>query len=380
MSEFLDGRDPGRVTVLIADDSVFMRHMLRRALGRHPRIDVIAEARDGSEAVQKNRETRPDVIVLDVEMPRMDGLTALKTMMADRPIPVVMFSSLTHKGAQVTLDALSLGAVDFLPKPASGFELDDAAEELCRKVLASAQARPRVRTGYPEEDARYRGAGTPSAVGRNATSREAGSLREAGSVRQAESLREAGSLVVIGSSTGGPQALEDLVPRLPADLPSGVIVCQHMPAGFTSSMARRLDAVSALSVREAVSGETVLAGEVLIAPGGYHLRVLPFGNGQAAKVATDDGPQVHGVKPAVDVTLLDAAAIYGERLMVVILSGMGVDGAQGAKAAKDRGATVIVQDESTSVVWGMPKACYELGICDKVLPLCHIVDEIARFS
>jgi two-component system chemotaxis response regulator CheB len=298
----------------------------------------------------------------------MDGLTALKTMMANRPVPVVMFSSLTHKGAQVTLDALSLGAVDFLPKPASGFELDDAAEELCRKVLASAQARPRFRTGRLEEDSPAEAGALPFAVRRNATPCKAGSLREAE------------SLVVIGSSTGGPQALEDLVPHLPAGLPSGVIVCQHMPAGFTSSMAKRLDAVSALSVREAASGETVMAGEVLVAPGGYHLRVLPGGSYQAAKVATDDGPQVHGVKPAVDVTLLDAAAIYGDRLMVVILSGMGVDGAQGAKAAKDRGAKVIVQDEGTSVVWGMPKACYEMGICDKVLPLGYIVDEIARFS
>lgn len=359
MPDRLRGREPGTVTVLIADDSVFMRHMLRRALGRHPRIEVIAEARDGSEAFQKNREVKPDVIVLDVEMPRMDGLSALKAIMADRPVPVVMFSSLTHTGARITLEALSLGAVDFLPKPKSGFELDRAAEELCQKVLASASARPRVRTDRGDVGADGAGGSRPEPRHRDS--------------------READWLVVIGSSTGGPQALDDLIPDLPGDLRSGVIVCQHMPAGFTSSMARRLDAESALTVREAAAGEVVVTGEVLVAPGGYHLRVLPDGSGPAAKVAKDEGPLVHGVRPAVDVTLIDAAPIFGDKLMVVILSGMGTDGAKGAKVAKDHGAKVIVQDENTSVVWGMPRACYELGICDKVLPLGQIAEEIAHF-
>lgn len=362
MLECLNGSNPEKVTVLIADDSVFMRHMLRRALGRHPRIHVVAEARDGSEAVEKNRQFMPDVVVLDVEMPRMDGLSALKAMMEQRPVPVVMFSSLTHTGAQVTLEALSLGAVDFLPKPVSGFELDKAAEELCRKVLASASARPRVRESPL-------GANKEGAPRRDTQAAPTGSTPS----------HEAGSLVVIGASTGGPQALEDLVPDLPGDLESGVIVCQHMPAGFTSSLARRLDTVSALLVREAVDGDVIRAGEVLVAPGGYHLRVFKGNGDKAARVARYDGPPVHGVRPAVDVTLTDAAYIYGRKLMVVILSGMGTDGADGAKKAKECGARVIVQDESTSVVWGMPRACRELGICDKVLPINQIAGEIAGF-
>jgi two-component system chemotaxis response regulator CheB len=361
--EWLRGNTSKTVSVLIADDSVFMRHMLRRALGRHPRIQVVAEARDGLEAVEKNRQVMPDVVVLDVEMPRVDGLSALRVMMAQRPVPVVMFSSLTHKGAQVTLEALSLGAVDFLPKPTSGFELDKAAEELCRKVLAAASAKPRVR----EEPV------AAHAKAAERTSRQAVST-------DPKASRDAGSLVVIGASAGGPQALEELVPGLPGDLGSGVIVCQHMPAGFTASMARRLDTVSALPVREASDGDLIRAGEILVAPGGHHLRVFQDDNGRSPRVSRDNGPPVHGVRPAVDVTLADVAYIYGNRLMVVILSGMGSDGAQGARKAKDRGAKVVVQDESTSVVWGMPRACYELGIADKMLPIGQIAGEIAGFS
>lgn len=362
MPECLTGSTPKRVSVLIADDSVFMRHMLRRILGRHPRIEVVAEARDGLEAIEKNQQVMPDVVVLDVEMPRVDGLSALKVMMAQRPVPVVMFSSLTHKGAQVTLEALSAGAVDFLPKPASGFELDTAAEELCRKVLAAACAKPRVREELV------------------VANREAVRPSQQAEPSDLKAHREAGALVIIGASAGGPQALEELVPDLPGDLESGVIVCQHMPAGFTASMARRLDTVSALPVREASDGEVVRAGEILVAPGGYHLRVFRSEGGKGVRVSRDNGPPVHGVRPAVDVTLEDAASIYGKRLMVVILSGMGSDGSRGAKKAKESGARVIVQDESTSVVWGMPRACYELGISDKMLPIDQIAGEIASFS
>lgn len=363
MSQSVDGQDPRIIRVLIADDSLLMRHMLKRALAGHPRVTVVGEARDGLEAVEKNAELDPDVIIMDVEMPRMDGLSALSRIMSARPVPVVMFSSLTQKGAQVTLDALSLGAVDFMAKPHLGAGFDAVVEELTRKVTASAAATPRVRKAEPGSGQRH--------------SRDSRAVRSQAVLPE---FKEAKSLVVIGTSTGGPQALDDVVPGLPANTDSCVLICQHMPAGFTASLAKRLDGMASLPVREATSGEGVPAGTVLVAPGGRHLKVLPGSGGGASVFQIDDGPPVHGVKPAVDVTLFDAAPIFKDRLMVVIMTGMGFDGAKGARAAKSMGAKVIAQDETTSVVWGMPRACYELGICDKVLPLAGIADEISKFA
>ncbi|MGI6633027.1 MAG: protein-glutamate methylesterase/protein-glutamine glutaminase [Bacillota bacterium] len=363
MSQSLRGQKSRVIRVLIADDSLFMRHTLRRALGGHTGIQVVGEARDGLEALEKNAELNPDVVVMDVEMPRMDGLEALAKIMSDRPVPVIMFSSLTQRGAQVTFEALSLGAVDFMAKPQSGVTFNDVVQELARKVTAAASAKLRVRR---------RQAGLRS---KQVNRRRSPDLQSAPA-----GFREAKSMVVIGTSTGGPQALDDVIPGLPADLESCVVVCQHMPAGFTASLAKRLAAMSRLPVREASTGEAIPAGTVLVAPGGQHLRVLPRSRGQSARFETDDGPPVHGVKPAVDVTLFDAAAAFGDKLMVVIMTGMGFDGAKGARAAKSLGAKVIAQDENTSVVWGMPRACYELGICNEVLPLSKIAGEIAKFS
>lgn len=339
------------VRVLIADDSLFMRHLLRRALETSPRIAVVGEARDGAEAIRMNAEISPHVIVMDVEMPKMDGLSALARVMAEKPVPVVMFSSRTSRGAHTTLEALSLGAVDFLAKPESRINISPIADELVKKVLAAASARLR----------RRRGAGPTPAKDRREES-DRGLSR---------------SLVVIGSSTGGPQALDDVIPRLPADFPGSVLVCQHMPAGFTASMAKRLDRLTAVPVTEAVEGDAFKRGAVLVAPGGQHARVV---DDRDPHIHLDAGEPVHGVRPAVDVTLMDAGPLFGAKLMVVIMTGMGFDGAKGAKAARSHGATVVCQDESTSVVWGMPRACVELGACDKVLPLPKIAEAIARFA
>lgn len=339
------------VKVLIADDSMFARHLLRRALEDSPRIAVAGEARDGAEAVKMNAELTPHVIVMDVEMPKMDGLSALAKIMAEKPVPVVMFSSMTGPGTETTLEALSLGAVDFLPKPESRISISPIADELVKKVLAAASARLR---------ARKRGAIKPGKVRRGAAA--SGVSR---------------SLVVIGSSTGGPQALDEVIPKLPADFVGSVLVCQHMPAGFTGSMARRLDSLAAIPVSEAVEGDLFKRGSVLVAPGGQHAKVVA---GEEPRVHLDQGEPVHGVRPSVDVTLLDAAPVFGPNLMVVILTGMGFDGARGAKAARSHGATVICQDESTSVVWGMPRACVEMGACHKVVPLPKIAGAIVRFS
>ena len=342
------------VRVLVADDSLFMRHLVRRALESDPRVQVIGEARDGLEAVEKNAELQPSVIVMDVQMPRMDGLSALRKIMTERPIPVVMFSSLTTENAQVTLEALSLGAVDFMPKPENRIDLSPISEELCRKVVAahSANLRPRWRRVRP--------------AGKDLSRR-----RE---------TAEADSLVVIGSSTGGPQALDEIIPKLPPGFPGSVLVCQHMPAGFTASMAGRLDSLSSVSVKEAEEGDKFYRGTVLVAPGGVHSEVVTDGGGQARPlVHLSAGEPVHGVRPSVDVSLVGAAQAFGPKLLVVILTGMGLDGARGAKAAKALGATVLCQDESTSVVWGMPRACVEIGACDEVLPLHRIARAVQEF-
>lgn len=343
------------VRVLVADDSLFMRHLLKRALESNPHIHVVGEARDGFEAVEKNAELSPAVIVMDVEMPRMDGLAALKRVMAAKPVPVVMFSSLTTKNAQVTFDALSLGAVDFMPKPESRINISPIADELCRKIIAAASANLR---------------------------RRARAVRPARDRKEPSRFRESNSLVVIGSSTGGPQALDEVIPRLPVDFPGCVLVCQHMPAGFTASMAKRLDSLTAVPVREAADGDRFPSGTVLIAPGGVHAKIAQEGGGErlASHIRLDSGEPVHGVRPAVDVTLLDAGPLFGPKLMAVIMTGMGFDGAKGAKSAKSYGATVICQDESTSVVWGMPRACVEIGACDRVLPLARIAGAVQKFA
>lgn len=343
------------IRVLIADDSRLIRQLVRRSLEKYDRIQVVGEAADGSEILPKIEALNPHVLVLDVEMPRMDGISALKSIMALRPLPVVMFSSLTARGTQTTLEALAAGAVDFLPKPASRDGWEKISHELCQKVIAASSARVRV---------------SPAERGKkDVTARQ---------FRYPARGEPARWLAVVGSSTGGPQALEEIILSLPSELSGCVVVCQHMPGGFTSSLARRLDSRSRIPVKEACEGDQLLAGTVLIAPGGYHLRIAPDQGG--FRVRLDKSQPVHGVRPSVDITLEDAASLFRQRLLVVILTGMGFDGARGALRAKAVGATVVCQDEETSVVWGMPRACIELGACSKVLPVHEIASEICRFA
>lgn len=343
------------VQVLIADDSALMRHMLRKVLTSHPFIRVAGEARHGREAVEKAVRLKPDVLVLDVEMPELDGISALRQIMAERPLPVVMFSCRTKRGEGVTMEALSLGAVDFMPKPELRVNVDSVADELCNKIMMAAKARPR----------------------------SPGSLPVAVHVKGSVSARrrDAATLIVIGSSAGGPQALESILPVLPGQFAGSVLVCQHMPPGFTASLARRLDALSALKVREAAHGDRLLQGTVLIAPGGYHLRIGDAGDGSTGHVVgLDPADPVRGVRPSVDVTLADAWPLFRERLLAVILTGMGLDGVRGAWEARGHGATVLCQDRDTSVVWGMPGACVEAGVYDYVLPLESIHGFMADFA
>ncbi len=346
-----------RLRVLVVDDSAFMRKIISNLINEAPGLEAVGTARDGQDALAKVREFKPDVITLDVEMPRMDGLTFLKRLMADHPIPVVMLSSLTQKNAQTTIQALSLGAVDFVAKPSGTISLDirKVGDELVRKLKAAAK----VNTDNLLQGTAGQGRRPPARV------KDQEQVVVPGST--------ASRVVVIGASTGGPGALQVVIPSLPGSLAAGVLVVQHMPPGFTRSLAERLDSVSALRVKEAQRGDPIREGSVLVAPGGHHLVVTPD-----RTVTLEDSPPVHGVRPAVDVTLKSAVRVYGGQILGVILTGMGFDGAQGVAQVRRAGGKSIAQDEATCVVYGMPRAVVEMGNADRVLPLDEIGQQITR--
>lgn len=341
----------------MADDSAFMRRIISDLLESDPDIQVVATARDGADAVEKCFSLQPDVITLDVEMPKLDGHGALRRIMAQRPTPVVMVSSLTKEGAEATIRALALGAVDFVAKPSGTISLNMhvVRDELVAKVKAAARAHPHYRRALAEHPSRPR---TAKPSGQQAA------LRPAAPPKQ---------LVVIGCSTGGPGALHQIVPLLPADLPAGVLVVQHMPPGFTRSLAKRLDEISAIAVKEAAAGDQVAPGLVLVAPGGYHMTVDAQG-----RILLDQEPPLHGVRPAVDRTLASVVPLWRNRTVGVILTGMGYDGAQGIRALKREGGRTIAEDASTCVVYGMPRVIVEMGLADEILPVQNIAAAVVR--
>lgn len=336
-----------QIRVLIVDDSAFMRKILTDLLNSDSSLTVIGTARNGEDAVRKAAALNPDVITLDVEMPVMDGLTALQELLKQRPVPVVMVSSLTQAGAETTVRALELGAVDFVGKPSGHISLDMAKtrDELVRKVKQAAQARVRVPRSAPTT-------GTPKIIKKPVVTSTA---------------RGRPPIVAIGCSTGGPGALHRVIPALPGDLPAAVLIVQHMPPGFTRSLANRLNELSALTVREAEGGETVAAGQALIAPGGFHMTVDADG-----VVHLDEEPPQHGVRPAVDRLFASLAAHHGPRTLAVIMTGMGFDGARGTKAVRAAGGRAIAEAESSCVVYGMPRAVIELGQADRIATLDDI--------
>ncbi|MBI5947591.1 MAG: chemotaxis response regulator protein-glutamate methylesterase [Chloroflexi bacterium] len=335
--------------VLVVDDSAFMRHSIERILNRTAGLVVVGTANDGVDAVKRALELRPDVITMDVEMPRMDGVAAVTEIMQTVPTPIVMLSTRTTAGAETTIRALEAGAVDCVAKPSGlSHELANVAQELGAAVLRARQviARRRLTSALPAAPAKAI-SGTSDVP--------------------------AGHLVVIGSSTGGPPALTEVVPHLPADLNAAVVIVQHMPPGFTAALARRLDSLSPLHVVEATEGASLSAGKVLIAPGDYHLVVTP-----QRKIHLDQGPSLHGVRPAVDITLDSAASVYGRRLTVAILTGMGKDGADGAARCEREGAHIVVQDEATCVVYGMPRVAKERTQHASQLPLDRIAEAVVK--
>jgi two-component system chemotaxis response regulator CheB len=367
-----------QIRILVVDDSAFMRKALTMMLESDPMIKVIATARDGAEGIEKVKRLKPDLVTMDIEMPRMDGLTALREIMLSTPTPVMMISSLTTDGANATLDALELGAVDFIPKQLSYVSLDivKIKDELLAKIKGIVRrkhilmSRLKTRSAFRQ----------PSAPTRTTIGRDGRSLAGAGPVARQRVIAKRShpvSIIVIGSSTGGPPALQTIIPRLPRNLPVGVVVAQHMPPMFTKSLADRLNQLSQVGVREAVNGDPVDAGTVLIAPGGQHLTVKRVG--LRSHVVISAQPSTTLYKPCVDVTSTSVAEAYGRMSLGVILTGMGNNGVVGFQCIKSKGGVVVAQNEQTCVVYGMPRAVIEAQLADYISPVEDIAAEIVSF-
>jgi len=334
--------DPIRVVVV--DDSALVRRLVTTALRGAPDIEVVGVAEDGIAAIEVVDRLKPDVVTLDIEMPRLDGLGALDGIRANHPrLPVIMFSTLTERGASATLDALSRGASDYVTKPSNTGQIADGIAVIRDQLVPRIRALAGMRKLAP------------------------GLGRTAPPTRRRTSPTAPVRALVIGCSTGGPDALARMLPMLPADLGVPVLVVQHMPPVFTAQLAQRLDRVSALTVREAVDLDALVPGTVLLAPGDFHLRVAA--SGVSRRAVLDQGPQENFCRPAVDVLFRSAVEVYGAGVLGVVLTGMGQDGLVGARAITEAGGRVLVQDAETSVVWGMPGAIAGAGLADKILPL-----------
>ena len=346
-----------RVRVLVVDDSAFMGHVITRELNVDARVTVVGAASNGDEAITMARDLQPDVVTLDIEMPKLDGISALPRILDVCKARVIMLSSNEGIGQANTVRALELGAVDFILKPGGSISpnLGSIRETLLRAVHGAAAA-----TVQPRQS-------TPTSL----TSEQQARLK-----RPRGSGSIARRLVIIGSSTGGPQALTTVIPHLPADLDAGVIIVQHMPAGFTASLAARLNDISALAVREAVEDDKVMTGEVLIAPGDYHLRLV--NEMGAIRVKLDQGPRVHGVRPSVDVSFISATEAWPGIVSGVVLTGMGSDGATGSEAIRKAGGWIIAQDQASCVIYGMPRSVIEAGQASTVLPLKDVAQGIVN--
>lgn len=353
-----------RIKVLVIDDSAAVRQALSAVLQSDPQIDVIATASDPYVAVRHMREITPDVITLDVEMPRMDGITFLRRLMAQHPIPVVMCSSLVEEGSATLMQALEAGAVDTILKPAIGVaeHLQDIRIQICDTVKAAAFAR------LDKHPGNYKSRGAVLGPQKKLTA-DAMLPPPSGHAM----ARTTESVVCIGASTGGTESLRTVLQMLPAAT-CGIVIVQHMPEKFTSSFAQRLNTLCEMEVREARDGDAVLRGQVLIAPGNYHM--LLERSGARYYVSVKEGPLVSRHRPSVDVLFRSAARSAGANAVGVIMTGMGDDGARGLKEMKDAGATTIAQDEATSIVFGMPKEAIARGCVDRVAPLQAIAREI----
>lgn len=346
------------IKVLVVDDSAFMRKAISSMLSSDPEISVIGTARDGEEAIDMVLRLKPDVVTLDVEMPRMSGLETLKVIMEKAPLPVLMLSSLTTEGAKETLTALDLGAVDFVAKHLDDLSLNilRIQNELVAKVKAVARHKVRFRSV------------TPLASPLNIRGEHEGRPRlYSGKV----------SAVAIGVSTGGPKALQDVLPLFPKDFPAAILVVQHMPKGFTGPFAERLNQLSKMEIKEAENGEVIRAGTAYIAPGGLHMKAIKK-KVTEVNIALSEQPIDLLHRPSVDVMMLSVAVAYSGRCLGAIMTGMGNDGLEGMKAIRKSGGKTIAQDEESCIVYGMPKAVVDEGLADKIVPLSSMAGEIVN--
>jgi two-component system chemotaxis response regulator CheB len=351
-----------KIRILVVDDSVVVRRMVSDALSSDPELEVAGVAANGRIALARIPQVNPDVVILDVEMPEMDGLETLKALRRTHPfLPVIMFSTLTQRGAAATLDALSLGANDYVTKPANVGSAHRAIEQIRAELI------PKIKLFCGKA------AGLESASMTRLTP-----LAVPGAKRLAAPFRQAGRVgaVAIGVSTGGPNALSELVPQFAADFPVPIVIVQHMPPVFTKLLAERLAARACIQVEEGAPGQAVKAGHAFLAPGNYHMIVQR--EEQTVRIQTNQDPAENSCRPAVDVLFRSVAETYGAGALGVVMTGMGQDGLRGSERIREAGGQVLVQDEATSVVWGMPGFVAKAGLADKVLPLHELGSEIAR--
>jgi two-component system, chemotaxis family, protein-glutamate methylesterase/glutaminase len=355
-----------KIKVMIVDDSALVRQVVSQALATDAGIEVIATASDPLFALQKMKAQWPDVLIVDIEMPRMDGITFLKKVMAERPTPVVICSSLAEQGAQATFEALSSGAIAIITKPKLGLKsfLEDASNDIVQAVRSAARANMRAIGGSQLATSPF-----------NRPKNTADVMLSPASNRALE--RTTDQVIAIGTSTGGTQALEAVLTKLPATC-LGIVIVQHMPEKFTAMFAERLNSLCQIEVLEAKNGDRVIPGRALIAPGGKHMMLKR--NGAQYVVDVADGPLVNRHKPSVDVLFRSVAKFAGANALGIIMTGMGDDGARGMKEMHDAGAKTIAQDEQSCVVFGMPKEAIKLGVVDQTMPLNQIASAIVGFG
>ncbi len=350
------------IRLLIVDDSPFMRRAISSLMDGEEGIKVVGTAKDGQDAIRQINDLKPDIATMDIEMPVMDGLTALKIIMEKCPIPVIMLSSLTEEGAKETLDALDLGAADYIPKNLSNVSLNilKVKDDLISKIRAITAKKYLFKPLVKEPTAR--------SYVKPSTAKENGFII---------SKNNKIDIVAIGSSTGGPKALQDVIPKLPQNFPVPIILVQHMPKAFTGSFAQRLSSISHIKVVEAVGGEVIKPGTAYLSPGDKHLSIIKErGNGFITSLSNEPEDLIN--KPSVSVMMESVAREYPGKALGVILTGMGSDGLLGMKKIKENGGKTIAQDEATCVVYGMPKAVVDAGLADMILPIYKIGDEIIK--
>lgn len=349
-----------KIKVLVVDDSAFMRKVISDMLSNDEEIIVVGTAKNGQDGIEKAQLLKPQIITLDVEMPVMDGITALEKLLELDPAPkVIMLSSLTNNGGEATMRALEAGAIDFVPKPTSSiihFNIDDIKQDLIQKIKNAATSNTLCYTGQcngPVKPKRQ-------------------------PIERVESRSNLKYIVAIGTSTGGPRALQEVIPYLPADLPAAVLIVQHMPPGFTKSLAMRLDSLSDINVKEAEDGDILKPGWAYLAPGDYHISINKVSG--EYHIGTNQEMPMTGHRPSVNYMMNSLAACGHKNLIAVMMTGMGSDGSIGIAKIKANGGRTIAQNEATCVVYGMPKAAVAVGAIDKIVPLNEIAKEIIKFT